>query len=358
MEDIMTGEKRRLAFHAAAHFTVDLSCFFALWSAALRGDDAPLLILLYNFLAFALQAPLGALLDRMDDARPCTILGCGLVAWGVLSLAFPLPSVMLLGLGNALFHVGGAVTSLRHRPGDALYAGIFVAPGALGVALGTLSGKGSLVSPLLFVMLLLICIAAIWLGGSGAKRECDNICMPSPMNHIGAGAILCCLISIGIRSFAGFTVQTLSGTAALLLLGASASCFGKLFGGILTGWIPYRIAGILGVGIGGLIMAFFPASYVTYAGIFLFNLAMPLTLSAVMAALPGHAGFGFGLTTLALFLGSAPLYALPDGYLAPLPLMAVLTLFAAFLLFFSLRPKMPLPQAAKNDLSPTEPHMM
>jgi len=61
----------------------------------------------------------------------------------------------------------------------------------------------------------------------------------------------------------------------------------------------------------------------------------------------GHAGFGFGLTTLALFLGSAPLYALPDGYTASLPLMAVLTLFAAFLLFFSLKEKVPAAKAAE-----------
>ena len=353
----MTGEKRRLAFHAAAHFTVDLSCFFAFWSAALRGEHAPVLILLYNFLAFAFQAPLGALIDRTDDARPYTVLGCGLVAWGVLSLAYPIVSVVLLGVGNALFHVGGAVTSLRHRPGDALFAGIFVAPGALGVALGTLSGKGGLLSPLFLVLLLLAAIGCIWLGGSGAPRHCEEIRLPSPMDHIGAGAIMCCLVSIGIRSFAGFTVETLSGTAMFVLLGAAASFFGKFLGGILTRGIPYRIVGLLGVGIGGLVMAFFPANAVTYGGIFLFNLAMPLTLSAVMAALPGHAGFGFGLTTLALFLGSAPLYALPDGYKASLPMMAALTLFAAFLLFFSLRPKQSAAVLPADEFFPQEQSM-
>ena len=136
---------RRLAAHAAAHFAVDFSCFFALWVSTLRGENAAFMVLLYNALAFALQAPLGALCDRLDDARPFTVLGCGLVAWGVLACAFPLPSVILLGLGNALFHVGGAVTSLRHCPGDAFSAGTYVAPGALGVALGAvgkLAGQG------------------------------------------------------------------------------------------------------------------------------------------------------------------------------------------------------------------------
>lgn len=60
---------------------------------------------------------------------------------------------------------------------------------------------------------------------------------------------------------------------------------------------------------------------------------MPLTLSAVMAAMPETMGFGFGLTTLFLFLGCAPLYALPDNYKAPVPVLLASTLGAAFLLF-------------------------
>lgn len=209
---------RRLAAHAAAHFAVDFSCFFALWVSTLRGENAAFMVLLYNALAFALQAPLGALCDRLDDARPFTVLGCGLVAWGVLACAFPLPSVILLGLGNALFHVGGAVTSLRHCPGDAFSAGAYVAPGALGVALGTLCGKGMLISPFSAVLLLVACIGFIWFCGMGAPRACVPNRTPSPMEHLGTAAIMLCLVSIGIRSFAGFTVMTLSGAPVLCFL--------------------------------------------------------------------------------------------------------------------------------------------
>lgn len=342
---------RRLAAHAAAHFAVDFSCFFALWDSTLRGENAAFMVLLYNALAFALQAPLGALCDRLDDARPFTVLGCGLVAWGVLACAFPLPSVILLGLGNALFHVGGAVTSLRHCPGDAFSAGAYVAPGALGVALGTLCGKGMLISPFSAVLLLVACIGSIWFCGMGAPRACVPNRTPSPMEHLGIAAIMLCLVSIGIRSFTGFAVTTLSGAPVFVLLGAFASCLGKFSGGIFAKKIPWRVIGLLGVGIGGLMMAFFPASYTTYAGVFLFNLAMPLTLSAVMAAMPEAMGFGFGLTTLFLFLGCAPLYALPDNYKAPVPVLLASTLGAAFLLFFALHEKQMQPQQAELHLN-------
>ncbi len=333
----MPRARSRLFTHAAAHFAVDFSCFFALWLSALRTEAAPLMILLYNTLAFALQAPLGALCDRLDDARPLTVLGCGLVAWGVLVCAFPLPSVLLLGLGNALFHVGGAVTSLRHCPGDAFSAGTYVAPGALGVAFGTLCGKGVFHCSLFFpVLLLLACVGFIWCCGAGAARACAAFRIPSPMEHLGTGAVMLCLFSIGVRSFAGFTVTTLSGAAAFVLLGAGASFLGKFLGGVAARKVPWRVIGLLGVGIGGLMMAFFPASYATYAGVLLFNLAMPLTLCAVMAAMPENMGLGFGLTTLALFLGSAPLYALPGDYKASAPLLLATTLGAAFMLFFAL----------------------
>ena len=65
---------RRLAAHAAAHFAVDFSCFFALWVSTLRGENAAFMVLLYNALAFALQAPLGEHCDRLDDARPFNVL--------------------------------------------------------------------------------------------------------------------------------------------------------------------------------------------------------------------------------------------------------------------------------------------
>ena len=82
---------------------------------------------------------MGTLADVLDDARPFAILGLGLAAVGAMAAEQFLVSVLLLGIGNALFHVGGAVSVLRHRPGDALRAGVYVAPGALGVAAGILS---------------------------------------------------------------------------------------------------------------------------------------------------------------------------------------------------------------------------
>ena len=45
-------------------------------------------------------------------------------------------------MGNALFHVGGGSISLNLTPKKAFAPGIYVAPGAFGILLGTLLGKG------------------------------------------------------------------------------------------------------------------------------------------------------------------------------------------------------------------------
>ena len=154
-------------------------------------DNGYLYILLYNFCAFALQMPMGVVLDALDADRSegwdyalataalgvfCTILG---------AVTHP----VILGIGNALFHIGGGVgvtkadraerstvssssasflpagssqdidsaavflpmdTSLSKGllPEEPLPGtwygqglGIFVAPGAAGLYLGTLAAK-------------------------------------------------------------------------------------------------------------------------------------------------------------------------------------------------------------------------
>lgn len=331
----MAYQRTRLTIYAFAHFAVDLCCFFALYSGAVGSAQAALLVLLYNALAFGLQTPFGAIADSLDDARPVAVLGCGLVALGVMARERFFLSVACLGLGNALFHVGGAVATLRHRPGDALSAGFYVAPGALGVALGMLSAASGALSTAMGVLLMLVCVFLIVAVGPGAPRRCAVEETPREPAPLSAGAIMLCLISIGVRSFAGFAADL----PKLLLIGGLAAFLGKLLGGALARRLPWNVLAVACVSIGGLAMAFFPGKAFIYIGVFLFNFAMPLTLSTVMKSLPGRAGLGFGLTTLALLLGWLPLVPLETGYDAPPYLIAALTLAAAFLLFFALKPK-------------------
>ncbi|MBQ8563373.1 MAG: hypothetical protein IJ443_05755, partial [Firmicutes bacterium] len=73
------------------------------------------------------------------------------------------------------------------------------------------------------------------------------------------------------------------------------------------------------------------------AGILLFNMTMPVTLCALADLMPKNPGFAFGLTTLALLLGTAVTFfwAVP-AYLAKL-LLAVLILLSALCIWLTVK---------------------
>ena len=118
-----------------AHFLVDLTCTACLGrlSSRLSYDSIIACAILYNALAFAFQLPIGALADFWGITRILAAAGCLLVALGAL-FPQPLPLCLLIGLGNACFHVGAGREALQL--GGAAPVGRFVAPGALGIFFG------------------------------------------------------------------------------------------------------------------------------------------------------------------------------------------------------------------------------
>lgn len=344
----MRYPRARLFVCSLGHFAVDMACFFALFSGALKTADAALYVLIYNALAFALQAPFGAVADRLDDLRPMAVLGLGLAAWGVMARSHAAVSVALLGLGNALYHVAGAGLSLRPRPGDGLWSGFFVSTGALGVVSGILWASDASVTPMFVVFTVFIAILLILAAGRGENRCVKPQKAPMEVGGLGAFALTLLLLSIGIRSFTGFASVSPEG---LLLIGGCAAFLGKLTGGMLSRKLPWRVVGLVAAGTGGLMMAFFPGTWAVIAGSFILNMAMPVTLSAVMASLPGHMCFGFGATTLALFLGTLPFYVDSlEGGVSPF-VTGALAVISALMLFFALTGRKPVPTSLPDEIA-------
>ncbi|HWQ58041.1 MAG TPA: hypothetical protein VN540_03400, partial [Clostridia bacterium] len=199
-------------------------------------------------------------------------------------------------------------------------------------------------SAVLCLLLLLICVFLVYAVGPGAPRGSFIIETPHEPLPLETGALMLCLAAVGVRSFAGFSADL----PKLVFLGGIAAFSGKLLGGVFARKVDWNALALVGAGVGGLVMAFFPGTKLIYLGVFLFNFAMPLTLAAVMKSLPGHAGLGFGLTTLALLLGWLPLVALETGYDAPKYLLAGMTLSAALTLFLIFRYKKPNPIAQEE----------
>lgn len=316
-------DRNRLALYSLAHFWVDLSCALLVFRTMAGREDLALCLLLYNFCAFALQMPLGLLADRLDRNGTLAAAGCGLTALAYL----PLPAVLaalLAGTGNALFHLGGGIDVLNAGEKRAAALGVFISPGALGLFIGTLWGKGG--------------APALWLGPAGLLALGGAILFfrrgPSGNSPLeltpkgGYGPLLPLFLVVVLRSYMGMN-QTFSWKSQWALALTLALALGKAAGGFAMDRLGPKRASAWSL---GLAAALYLVSALPLPGtlaVFLFNMTMPVTLWAAARAVPGAKGFSFGLLTFALFLGALPsflgwpsLLAGPGSYAA----MAVLSL--------------------------------
>lgn len=297
----------KLSCYGLLHFLVDMVCAWAMFAFFREGRYENLLI--YNFCAFALQLPLGTLLDLLRNKMQRIPAVCA-AAGTFLTVLGAVLHPALLGLGNALFHVGGGIDVIeedfaKNRKGSAL--GIFVAPGAVGLYLGTIFGKqtGNLRVLLVAAVLMLVLLFILWRGRSYVQP----IRTPQRLDLKTITIAFCCFVVVVLRSWVGLSVsfpwESLTVYGALAVL---ASASGKLSGGLLAA--RYGIDKVSAVSLmlsaGCYLLSDMPA--LGLLAMFLFNMSMPLTLYLLIAKLPNLPGFSFGLLTFGLFLGFLPVY--------------------------------------------------
>ena len=298
----------RTAVWSVLHFLVDMVCAWAMYAFFCAGNYESFLI--YNFCAFALQLPLGVLLDLYRQKHPelptlCAAVGVAITVTG----AFLHPAI--LGTGNALFHTGAGVDVIAedfslNRQGK--YLGIFVAPGAIGLYAGMLLGK-KLDHPLIGLTAG-ICMLLLLFFRFRLRPAYEEPARTEPERRGNLFLIgLCCFAVVIIRSLVSLSMSfpwksvPLLGTLAVFGAAAGKCCGGFLasrFGlaktvaaTLLLASVCYLLAetGVFGL-----------------TAIFLFNMSMPLTLYLLAAHLPTMPGFAFGLLTFGLFLGFLPVY--------------------------------------------------
>lgn len=303
-----------LIVYGIGHSIVDLVCAAVVFSIAKDKIVSPTdflnLILLYNLAAFGLQFIFGLIVDRLKSPRAATMLGFLLTGISAVTFSFiPLFAIISAGIGNALFHIGGGTVSLNLTPKKASAPGIFVAPGAIGLLVGTMMGKGGSFVAWPFILLLLILAILIFIIKCPKINYEKSSQQKDKINYFTLIFALV-FLSIAIRSLVGFVVVLPWKSDINLLITLTVFVvLGKGLGGILAdkfGWIK--------VAVGALMLSIplltFGASY-SYLGIlgmFLFNITMPVTLVALSNILPGRPAFAFGLTCLALIIGSFPAF--------------------------------------------------
>lgn len=358
MADIKTA-RGKVAAYSILHFLIDAVCAYAMFGRFMEGNGRLLNILVYNFCAFALQMPLGALLDYLikrrsekDRESQDNVFPDAFVTIGeLLTLCGALIHPAVLGTGNAFFHAGAGVyvmqTDERYcRKGRML--GVFVAPGAMGIFLGGFLGRtfpmfselGKIAFYLMIILVFVLRSVTMWLDrvsdrrrmakeantettvkdGNPALRPCqrENVTETTVKggNHgifaggqkkYGALLIICCFAVVVLRSAVGLRISfDWNNTFVTGLTVTLAVVLGKMAGGFTaagTGSFATSFISLLPAAV----LFCFPGSQIcSLIALFCFNMTMPVTLYILYKELPGQKGFVFGLLTFGLFLGALP----------------------------------------------------
>ena len=368
--------KLTLPILTLGHFGVDLACLYFYFTNFPKSGLVKIIsaALLYNFLAFALQAPIGYLFDKFP-AKRSTSIGILFILGGFFLGMWHLRTagLVLCGFGNAFYHVGGSIGIARTDKKGLCDSGIFVSAGALGVSLGTWLAagyalpKGFFSKETIWILLLLIVLLFLQRMVDSPIREATNTFSAKTNTTL----LLLSLFAVFIRSLGGLFFpasykEVFSFTQILfpehptlyLFLTAMASgivaFLGKFLGGflsilntrILHKLIPNAdidlrtgnyIFGTSTLLLSTILLTFADhIPFLCFLGILCFDAAMPVTLFELYCILPDRPGFAMGLSTVMLFLGYLPhefftLNALPASVI-----LSTLTLLAAACMVASL----------------------
>jgi len=326
-----------ITLYSFTHLAVDAACAFLLLGVLKLNDYVIVSMIIYNVAAFVLQAPFGFIIDKALNPKFAAILGLFFVAVSFLFWNNIFAALIIAGIGNALFHVGGGslVLSLKNR--KSTFSGIYVAPGGIGLVAGSFLSVSQISIHLLLFPLTLIFLGLILYFIQTPEFNRTN--EKESISDYRALIIVLLMIPIVVRSMTGLTVEfPWKENQFLYLLLIAAIAFGNAFGGILADKYGLRKVGVGGLLVSAPLLAFF--TFVPVLGItgaFILNFTMPVTLIAIWNVIPRYRGLSFGLTTVALFIGALPTIIGKDLWLKNDWVLFSLTFSSSMILFAGLR---------------------
>ena len=312
--------------YALCHFVVDFACVSSMLCSVSRvlGESGQgsleviaLSILLYDIVAFTLQLPIGIALDQLDKNSYAALLSYALVGAGVILSLVPIallewPAILLLAIGNALFHSAGGLSVLNISQKHAGPSGIFIATGAIGVFLGTQSAQMGRLQIAFSLLVLLFLCALITLVVQKVNKKYWNVHNVSfdisglSFNTLLAIALLSLVVAL--RSYVGMVMAFPWKSEMLLLVLSILGVFaGKALGGVVADRIGFRTTAIFSlIAAATLFAPSWEIPVMGLLGVFFFNFTMSITLASLANILPNAKGTAFGLASFSLAVGALP----------------------------------------------------
>ena len=315
--------------YALCHFVVDFACVSTMLCAVSRvlGESGQgsmevvaLSILLYDIVAFTLQLPIGIALDQLDKNSYAALLSYALVGAGVVLSLVPIallewPAILLLAIGNALFHSAGGLSVLNISQKHAGPSGIFIATGAIGVFLGTQSAQMERLQIAFSLLVLLFLCALITLVVQKVNKKYWNVHNVSfDISELSFNTLLAIVLLslvVALRSYAGMVTAFPWKSEMLLLVLSILGVFaGKALGGVVADRIGFRTTAIFSlIAAATLFVPSWEIPVMGLLGVFFFNFTMSITLASLANILPNAKGTAFGLASFSLAVGALPALA-------------------------------------------------
>lgn len=315
--------------YALCHFVVDFACVSTMLCAVSRvlGESGQgsmevvaLSILLYDIVAFTLQLPIGIALDQLDKNSHAALLSYALVGAGVILSLVPIallewPAILLLAIGNALFHSAGGLSVLNISQKHAGPSGIFIATGAIGVFLGTQSAQMGRLQIAFSLLVLLFLCALITLVVQKVNKKYWNVHNVSfDISELSFNTLLAIVLLslvVALRSYAGMVMAFPWKSEMLLLVLSILGVFaGKALGGVVADRIGFRTTAIFSLIVAAtLFVPSWEIPVMGLLGVFFFNFTMSITLASLANILPNAKGTAFGLASFSLAVGALPALA-------------------------------------------------
>ncbi len=310
----LNKKNKIIAVYGFGHFYIDFVCNFSISAILLFNltnlnfNNFVFLIIAYNLLQLATQPFFGLLMDYYNKPKLGAILGLILTCLGGALIFNPLIAIPVFAIGNAIYHVAGGLISLRLEPGKSFYPGMFVGPGAMGLFLGVSMKYLDIMSLTFFAAITFLVglyLLFLLLKCKVEVKEKKIITKTHKSNFVFWCACLL-LVSVGMRSVLyGTFVLSWSKIWIYGLLLAIAITLGKMLGGYFADRYGWKKVGMIGLLTAVPLMTVFAhLPLLAMIGAFCFNLVMPITLTALANLMPKYKATAFGLTAMALILGS------------------------------------------------------
>jgi len=324
------------------HFVVEVVCFFFLSRVTNNSNFVWLIPFIYDGLAFVPQSVIGYISDKYPKINMGMI---GVFLLVVSYLLFGLTSVnvyitlIVLALGNAFLHIAGAENTLKTSNGRLSPSAIFVAGGSFGVITGRVLATSS-INPLVLLVPILSIIPFLIL----ADMYKDDKSSCKEFNYVREDIspyliVLIAFLVVIVRGYLGYGIPTSWNKSVVQnIIFFFTMGLGKALGGILSDKI-----GIRKVAIGSTLLAIPFLCFgdnlmlVSIIGVMFFSMTMAITLGILVSVLKKKPGLAFGITTIGLFLGTAPIFFIKLTMQINIVLIIVISILCSIALGYVLK---------------------